>query len=116
MTIRKRTAMSGVLVPGMTGPSLRYDITITVDRDSGHLPNPAEFAVTAQQAASARGAAIVSAHTAGQIICVVTIHALGPVRGRRRRPGRGLRSAQTPGRVSRPLIRQLTGLLPAAQH
>jgi len=107
---------TGLTVPGMTGPSLRYDITITVDRDGGHLPNPAEFAVTAQQAASARGAAIVSAHTAGQIICVVTIHALGPVRGRRRRPGRGLRSAQTPGRVSRPLIRQLTGLLPAAQH
>jgi hypothetical protein len=59
----------------MTGPPHRYDITITADRDGGHLPNPAEFAVTAQQAASARGAAIASVHTAGQIICVVTIHA-----------------------------------------
>ncbi len=67
---------TGLTVPGMTEPPRRYDITITVDRDGGHLPNPAEFAVTAQQAASARGVAIVSAHTAGQIISVVTIHAL----------------------------------------
>ena len=67
---------TGLTVPGMTDPPRRYDITITVDRDGGHLPNPAEFAVTAQQAASARGAAIVSAHTAGQIICAVTIHAV----------------------------------------
>ena len=66
---------TGLTVPGMTGPPHRYDITITADRDGGHLPNPAEFAVTAQQAASARGAAIASVHTAGQIICVVTIHA-----------------------------------------
>jgi hypothetical protein len=47
-----------------------------VDRDGGHLPDPVEFAVIAQQGVSARGAAIVSAHTAGQVICVVTIHAL----------------------------------------
>ena len=61
---------TGLTVPGMTEPSRRYDITITVDRDGGHLPNPAEFTVTALQAAAARGAAIVSAHTAGQIISV----------------------------------------------
>ncbi len=67
---------TGLTVPGMTEPSRRYDITITVDRDGGHLPNPAGFAVTAQRAALARGAAIVSAHTAGQIICVVTIRAV----------------------------------------
>jgi hypothetical protein len=66
---------TGLTAPGMTEPPRRYDITITVDRDGGYLPNPAGFAVTAQQAASARGAAAVSAHTAGQIICVVTIHA-----------------------------------------
>jgi hypothetical protein len=58
----------------MTEPPRRYDITITADRDGG-IPHPAGFAVTAQQAASARGAVIVSAHTAGQIICVVTIRA-----------------------------------------
>ena len=59
----------------MTGPPSRYDVTITVDRDDGHHPNPAEFAVAAQQAASARAASIASAHTAGQIISVVTVHA-----------------------------------------
>jgi hypothetical protein len=46
-----------------------------VDRDAGQLPNPAEFAVAAGQAASARAASIVSAHTAGQIISVVTVQA-----------------------------------------
>lgn len=58
----------------MTEPPRRYDITITVDRDGGYLPSPPEFAVTAQQAASARGAAVMSARTAGQVICAVTIH------------------------------------------
>jgi hypothetical protein len=58
----------------MTGPPRRYDITIAADRDDGHLPNPAGFAVTAQQAASARGAAIVTVRTDRQTICVVTIH------------------------------------------
>jgi len=50
-------------MPGMTEPPHRYDVTITVDRDGGHLPNPAEFAVTAQQAASGRAASVISAHT-----------------------------------------------------
>ncbi len=42
----------------MTEPPRRYDVTITVDRDGGHLPNPAEFAVAAEQAASATAASI----------------------------------------------------------
>jgi hypothetical protein len=46
-----------------------------VDRDGGFLPNPAEFALVAEQAASARAASIVSAHTTGQIISVVTVRA-----------------------------------------
>jgi hypothetical protein len=41
--------------------------------DVGHYPNPAKFATAAQQAASARAASIVSAHTAGQIVCIVTV-------------------------------------------
>jgi len=57
----------------MTEPPRRYDITITVDQDDGHHPNPAEFAVAAQQAASARSASMVSAHTASQIVSVVTV-------------------------------------------
>ena len=59
----------------MTELARRYDVTITVNRDGGHLPNPAEFAVAAEQAASARAASVVSAHTAGQIISVVTVQA-----------------------------------------
>jgi hypothetical protein len=70
-----QAAMSdtGLTVPGMTEPPRRYDVTITVDQDGGHHPNPAEFAVAAQQAASARAASMVSAHTTGQIVSIVTI-------------------------------------------
>jgi hypothetical protein len=64
---------TGLTVPGMTELPRRYDVTIIVDQDSGHHPNPAEFAVAAQQAASARAASIVSAHTAGQIVSIVTV-------------------------------------------
>jgi hypothetical protein len=60
-------------VPGITELPRRYDVTITVDRDGGSSPNPAEFAVAAGQAASARVASIVSAHTASQIISIVTV-------------------------------------------
>jgi hypothetical protein len=53
-----------------------YDVTITVDRDSDHLPNPAQFAVAAEQAASARSGSIMSAHTAEKIISIVTVQAV----------------------------------------
>jgi hypothetical protein len=52
----------------------RYDVTVTVARD-GHLPDPAEFAVAAGQAASSRNASVVSTHTVGQMISVVTVQA-----------------------------------------
>ena len=48
-------------------------VTITVDRDGDHLPNPAEFAMAGEQAASGRAASIVSAHTASQIVSIVTV-------------------------------------------
>ena len=69
------TGMSdtGLTVPDMTELPRRYDVTITVDRDGGDPADPAEFAVAAGQAASARAASIVSAHTASQIISIVTI-------------------------------------------
>ena len=51
----------------------RYDVTITVNRDGGDHPNPAEFAVAAERAASVRAASIVSAHTASQIVRIVTV-------------------------------------------
>jgi hypothetical protein len=57
----------------MTEPPRRYDVTITLCRDCGYLPNPAEFAVAAGRAASARAASIASAHTADQIISIVTV-------------------------------------------
>jgi hypothetical protein len=64
---------TGLIVPGMIEPPRRYDVTVTVDRDGGHPPNPAEFAVAAERAASARAASIVSAHTASQIVSIVTV-------------------------------------------
>lgn len=57
----------------MNEPSTRCDVTVTVDREGGYLPDPAEFAVAAEQAASNRAASVVSAHTAEQIISVVTV-------------------------------------------
>jgi hypothetical protein len=63
-------------VPGMNKPPGRYDVTVRVARD-GHLPDPAAFAVAASRAASSRNASVVSAHTAGEIICVVCVAAPG---------------------------------------
>ncbi len=64
---------TGLIVLRMTELSRRYDVTVTVERDGGGHPNPAEFAVAAEQAASVRAATIVSAHTASQTISVVTV-------------------------------------------
>jgi hypothetical protein len=59
----------------MTGSPGCYDVTITVDRDGGYLPGPAECAVAAEKAASARAASVMSAHTAEKIISIVTVQA-----------------------------------------
>src|SRR5690242_20204380 len=40
---------TGLTVPGMTERSRCYEVTITVDRDVGHLLNPAEFTTAARQ-------------------------------------------------------------------
>ncbi len=58
----------------MTEPLNRYDVTVTLNRDGGYLPGPAEFAVAAEQAASSRAASVVSAHTVEQIISVVRVN------------------------------------------
>jgi hypothetical protein len=63
----------GLMVPGMNEPPGRYDVTVTVARDGGYLPDPAEFAVVAKQAASRRNASVMSAHTAEQIISIVSV-------------------------------------------
>lgn len=55
-------------------PARRYDVTVTVARDDGELPEPARFAMAAEQAASSMAArGVMSAHTADQIISIVTI-------------------------------------------
>jgi hypothetical protein len=67
---------TGLTVQDIAELPHRYDVTITVDRDGDHLPNPAEFSLVAEQAASARAASIVSAHTASQIVSIVTVLAV----------------------------------------
>jgi hypothetical protein len=57
----------------MTGTPRRYDVTVT--GNGGDLPDPAEFAAAAGQAASARNASVMSAHTAEEIISIVTVQA-----------------------------------------
>ena len=57
----------------MNEPLRRHDITIRVAAEAGGHPDPAAFAVTASQAASARNASILSAHTAEEIICIVSV-------------------------------------------
>ena len=62
------------MVPDMTEPLSRYDVTVTIGSDGGSLPYPA-FAVAADQAAWSRFASIISAHLADKIISVVTVAA-----------------------------------------
>lgn len=57
----------------MTKSASRYNVTITVERNGGHLPSPAEFALADQQAASAWAASVVTAHTTERIISVVVV-------------------------------------------
>lgn len=66
---------TGLTVLGMSKPPSRYDVTITVNRDGGHFPNPTEFTRAAELAASSRNASIMSAHTAEKIISIVTVKA-----------------------------------------
>jgi hypothetical protein len=59
----------------MNEPPRRHDITIRVAREAGRHTDPAVFAAAAGQAAAGRDASIVSAHTAEEIICVVSVPA-----------------------------------------
>ena len=62
-------------VPGMNVSPRRHDITIWVAKESGSHPDPATFAAAAGRAATARDASAVSAHTADEISCVVSVAA-----------------------------------------
>ena len=57
----------------MTEAPRRHDITIRVAKEAGRHTDPAAFAAAASQAAADRDASIVSAHTAAEIICVVSV-------------------------------------------
>ena len=62
-------------VPLMHEPPRRHDITIRVAKQAGRHPDPAVFAAAASQAAAGRDASTVSARTADEIICVVSVPA-----------------------------------------
>jgi hypothetical protein len=59
----------------MTELPRRHDITIRVAKEAGRHTDPAAFAASASQAAAGRDASIFSAHTAEEIICVVSVPA-----------------------------------------
>jgi hypothetical protein len=64
-------------VPAMDELPRRHDITIRVAKEAGHHPDPAAFAIAASRAAAGRNASVVSAHTATEVICVVSVPAAG---------------------------------------
>src|SRR5206468_3769557 len=61
--------------PHMNEPPRRHDVTIRVAREAGRHTDPAAFAAAASQAAAGRHASILSAHTAEEIIRVVSVPA-----------------------------------------
>ncbi len=68
-------SLTSLTVPDMTKPPSRYDVTVRVAKQDGHQSDPAAFAVIASQAAAGRNASVVSAHTAQEIICLVSVAA-----------------------------------------
>ena len=66
---------TALTVPDMDKPPSRYDVTVRVAKDDGHPADPATFVAAANKAASSRDASVVSAHTAEEIICVVSVAA-----------------------------------------
>lgn len=83
---------TGLTVPGMTGPSRRYDVTITVDRD-GAPSQPRR--VRRGRAASGIGQSGQRCQRAHDRADHQRGHhpGCGPARSRRRRPGRRVRRA-----------------------
>ena len=91
------------MVSGMTEPPIRYDVTVTVAWDGGCSPDPSEFAVAAEQAASSRNATVMSAHTWEKIISIVTVEAPDRSSAVAVALGRRGRGAQAPGRGIQPV-------------
>ena len=70
----RKMSETGLTVPDMNEPLSRYNMTVTVGGDGGHLPDPAKFAAAADQAAWA-GPRTSSARTSPKIISVITVTA-----------------------------------------
>jgi len=70
-------SLTPLTVPGMDKPPSWYDVTVRVAKEDGYQPDPAAFAAAASQAASGRNASVISAHTAQEIICVISVAAPG---------------------------------------
>ena len=68
-------SLTSLTVPGMYETPSRYNITVRVATTDGQQPDPAAFAITASQAAAGKNATVVTAHTAREIICVVSVAA-----------------------------------------
>ena len=63
-------------VPYVNEPPRRHDITVRVAKEADRHTDPAAFAAAAaSRAAAGRHASILSAHTAEEIICVVSVTA-----------------------------------------
>jgi hypothetical protein len=62
-------------VPYVNEPPRRHDITIRVAKEADRHTDPAAFAAAASRAAAGRHASILSAHTAEEIICLVSVPA-----------------------------------------
>jgi hypothetical protein len=50
-------SQTGLTVPDMNEPLSRYNVTVTIGRDGGYLPDPAAFTAAADQATWSRSAA-----------------------------------------------------------
>ena len=68
-------SLTSLTVPGMYETPSRYNITVGVATTDGQQPDPAAFAIAASQAASGKNATVVTAHTAREVICVVSVAA-----------------------------------------
>jgi hypothetical protein len=66
---------TALTVPHVNEPPRRHDITIRVAKQAGRHTDKAAFAAAASQAAAGRDASILSAHTADEIIWVVSVAA-----------------------------------------
>jgi hypothetical protein len=73
--MRREMSDTGLMVLGMTEPLRCYDVTVTVNHNGSTLHQLADFAAVVRHAASRRGTSIMRAHTARQLISIVTVPA-----------------------------------------